>query len=69
MAKWATVRRPQNGLSNWLDSFQFPFWIIGMTIGGLAVRFERFNALHTILTVSWADPNNYVVDARPGGSD
>jgi hypothetical protein len=67
MAKWATARRPQNGLSSWLDSFQFPFWIIGMTIGGLAVRFERFDALHMILTASWADPNNYKTPFTGGG--
>jgi len=67
MANWASARRPQNGLSSWLDSFQFPFWIIGMTIGSLAVRLERFNTLRAILTATWADPNNYKTPFTGGG--
>ena len=67
MANWATARRPRDGLGTWLDSFQFPFWIIGMTLGGLAVRLERFGALRAILTATWADPNNYKTQFTGGG--
>jgi hypothetical protein len=59
MVTWASSARPQNGLVAWLESWRFPFWIIGMTTGSLAVRLERFAPLHAIVAASWTDPNGY----------
>lgn len=66
MVTWASSARPRNGLDAWLQSWQFPFWIIGMTIGGLAVRLERFAPLNAIVSASWTDLSGYTTPFLQG---
>jgi hypothetical protein len=59
MTSWASSVRPRNGLVVWVQGWQLPFWVIGMTVGALAVRFERCGALSGIFSAGWTDPNGY----------
>ncbi len=45
MTGWASSVRPRNGLLAWIQGWQLPFWVIGMIVGALAVRLERYAAL------------------------
>lgn len=56
---WATGLPAMSGRTGWVYAWQFPFWIIGMTIGGLAIRLDRYEALHPLLAATWSDPNGY----------
>src|ERR1700689_3395977 len=44
-----------------VDCWQTPFWVLGMTLGGLAVHFDRYEALRPLLTATWSDPNGHRV--------
>lgn len=59
MTGWASSVRPRNGLLAWIQGWQLPFWVIGMTVGALAVRLERYAALSGIFSAGWTDPNGY----------
>lgn len=59
MTGWASATPPRGGLMSWVQAWQLPFWVLGMILGGLAVRLERYSALPGILTAGWTDPNGY----------
>jgi hypothetical protein len=59
-AAWASSAPPMNGLVVWVQAWHFPFWIIGMTLGGLAVRLERYPAIHPLLSASWTDASDWI---------
>jgi hypothetical protein len=56
---WASSAPPMSGLVVWIQAWHFPFWIIGMTIGGLAIRLERYAAIRPLLSASWADSSGW----------
>ena len=56
---WASSAPPMSGLVVWIQAWHFPFWIIGMTIGGLSARLERYDAMKSILSASWMDASGY----------
>jgi SIR2-like domain len=58
-AAWASSAPLMNGLTAWVQAWCFPFWIIGMTVGALAVRLDRYAAVRPLLSSSWTDPNGY----------
>jgi hypothetical protein len=59
MTAWASSVKPRSGLSAWIDIWRLPFFVIGMAIGALAVRLERYPALTSLFVASWTDPNGY----------
>jgi hypothetical protein len=60
-AAWATGLPPAGGTMMFVDAWQTPFWVLGMTLGGLAVRLDRYEALRPLLTATWSDPNGHRV--------
>jgi hypothetical protein len=56
---WASSAQPRDGLNTWVQVWRFPFFIIGMAIGGLAVRLERYASIRPVALSSWSDPNGY----------
>ncbi|MFZ2051273.1 MAG: SIR2 family protein [Solirubrobacteraceae bacterium] len=58
-AVWASSAPAMSGLTAWVKAWSFPFWIIGMTTGGLAVRLERLAAVRPLLSSFWTDPSGY----------
>ena len=43
----------------WLQVWQFPLWVLGMTVGALAMRLKRYAGIRPLLQAMWTDPNNY----------
>jgi hypothetical protein len=56
---WASGMPPRSGTTAWLQPWQFPFWIIGLVLGGLAVRLDRYDAVSPLVSAAWTDPSNY----------
>ena len=56
---WASSAQPMSGLVVWIQAWHFPFWILGMTIGGLTVRLDRYDPVKSILSASWMDASGY----------
>jgi hypothetical protein len=54
-AGWATRTPLQGGSMTWQQAWVLPFWTIGMTLGGLLVRLERYEALKPILATTWTN--------------
>lgn len=59
MTGWASSMPLRSGLTAWVQAWQLPFWVIGMTVGAIVVRLERYAALSGIFTAGWTDPNGY----------
>ena len=59
MAAWASSVKPRDGLTAWVDIWRLPFFVIGMAVGALAVRLERYSALTALFAAGWTDPNGY----------
>lgn len=58
-AGWASSRTLVGGGLTWQRPWIFSFWLLGMVLGGLVVRLERFGALPALLQASWTDNNNH----------
>lgn len=56
---WASSVPPLSGVNAWIEGWHFPFWIIGMTLGGLAVRLDRYAAIKPLLSATWTDGSGY----------
>jgi hypothetical protein len=54
---WASEAPRMAGNSAFVEVWRFPFWIIGMTLGGLALHLDRYDALQPVLTGTWTDGN------------
>jgi SIR2-like domain len=65
---WASGAPARDGVVAWLQPWQFLFWILAMSLGGLALRLGRYVALHPLLLSTWTEPSGYVSDfAGPPG--
>jgi hypothetical protein len=58
-ADWVTALPAMNSTTAFVHAWIVPFWMIGMTLGGLAVHLDRYEALRPLLTATWVDPNQY----------
>lgn len=54
-AAWATRYQLQGGGMTWQQAWVLPFWVIGMTLGGMLTRLERFDALGPIFKTTWTN--------------
>ncbi len=54
---WASEAPRIGGHSAFVEVWRFPFWIIGMTLGGLALHLARYDAVRSVLTATWTDGN------------
>ena len=61
-AGWATRTPLRSGGMTWQRAWVLPFWVIGMTLGGLLMRLERYEAVRPILSTSWT---NHYGQAEP----
>jgi hypothetical protein len=58
-ADWVTALPAMNSTTAFVHAWFVPFWMIGMTLGGLATHLDRYDALRPLLTTTWRDPNRY----------
>jgi hypothetical protein len=54
---WATSTPLRGGGMTWQQAWRFPFWTIGIALGALLVRLERFSSLNTLFTATWTSQN------------
>jgi hypothetical protein len=54
-ARWASSVQPKGGGATWQEGWRLPFWVIGMTIGALSTRLERYPSLGGLLRTSWTN--------------
>jgi hypothetical protein len=59
-AGWMSRTQLHAGGMTWQQPWRLPFWVIGMTLGGLYCRLERFEPVGEILAARWA--NQYDTD-------
>jgi hypothetical protein len=52
-ARWASRAKRQDGYLVWQRPWSFPFWAVGMTLGALALRFDRYVAAKHLLSTTW----------------
>lgn len=55
----ATLR---DGYDVWLKPWRFPFWVLGMALGGLSVSLRRYASLGPLVSAKWSDPSGYSSD-------
>jgi hypothetical protein len=58
-ADWVTTLAAMNSTTAFVNAWLLPFWIIGMTVGGLAVHLDRYEGLRPLLGVTYLDPSRY----------
>jgi hypothetical protein len=68
-ARWASSVQPKGGAATWQEGWRLPFWVIGMTLGALTTRLERYPGLRPVLRTKWTDfqeKSEYFVPIRLG---
>jgi hypothetical protein len=59
-ASWASAREPQGGGLTWQQAWTLPFWMVGMALGALLVRLDRYAAIRPLLTTTWTTRYDHV---------
>jgi hypothetical protein len=54
-ARWASSIQPKRGSNAWQEGWRLPFWVIGMTLGALTTRLERYSSLRIVLRTTWTN--------------
>lgn len=57
-AAWASSDELVGGGMTWQQAWVVPFWVLGMALGGLAVRLDRYAAIRPLVSTSWNDYNS-----------
>jgi hypothetical protein len=52
-AGWMSRTELRGGAMTWQQAWRFPWWVAGMTVGGLLCRLERFEAVSELLVARW----------------
>ncbi len=56
---WASSAPARDGLAAWLQPWELPFWVLGMALGGLCVRLERYASLKPMLSGTWTTSSDW----------
>ena len=54
-ANWASRMQSVSGVVAWQETWRPAFWTIGMALGALLIRLERYPALPAILATTWTN--------------
>ena len=54
---WATGIPLRGGGMTWQQAWRLPFWAIGLALGGLLLRLERYESIGALVATTWIDHN------------
>jgi hypothetical protein len=57
---WATGSLLRGGSMTWQQIWRLSFWTIGLALGGLLTRLERYESIGVLLAATWIDHNQRV---------
>lgn len=52
---WATGIPLRSGGMTWQQAWRLPFWAIGLALGGLLIRLERYESIGALVAATWID--------------
>ena len=58
--RWMSETRLRGGGATWQQAWRFPCWIVGMALGSLLCRLERYEPLGELVAATWINHYNGV---------